>query len=479
MGGEDDHHDYPQDSTATAATATTAGSTTAGISVAGKVTRNDIHGSTAQGQGQGQRSEGDNDSLSDDHDVDTAAATVATGQVAKGRASAKSTGEDCVDDDSKDPDGPEGPTIRRKGLAEIKEALDCIPVTEKISYMKAVEQAPSLVETESKAIGFLRCEKFNASAAARRLIKYWHIRCEIFGDRAFLPMIQTGTGALSRDDMVVLKTGSAAILPDHGSGRAVIYLDRSKLLDLTENSFNSRHRCMFYVLSAVAESVKAQRDGYLMMGVVVTPRFSEASTLNTVEFGRKSVELLKEVMPIRMEANHLLVCPAKAKEGDLLNPIIAKAVSVLQEGFIFHFSCDSSVILGEMKSHGFVEESLPPAFGGTWKFTEFAEWQKRRRRSERERVSLKSEDSFEASESLKMPAVLRGAEKKERKRKLNAIHSRHKRERRQAEFGNLEDECRELKREKVALEQEAERLEGLITCAQQQVAVSGSRAREE
>jgi hypothetical protein len=37
-----------------------------------------------------------------------------------------------------------------------------------------------------------------------------------------------------------------------------------------------------------------------------------------------------------------------------------------------------------MLRHGF--KDLPPIFGGSWKFTAFAEWQKRRRDNERERL---------------------------------------------------------------------------------------------
>jgi hypothetical protein len=133
--------------------------------------------------------------------------------------------------------------------------------------------------------------------------------------------------------------------------------------------------------------------------------------------------------------------------------------------------------LCDMQRHGFMEGDLPPTFGGSWKFTEFAEWQKLRRRYERKRLTSQSRKRNEPADSAKKstleasPSIMQGEEKKERKRKLNAIHSRHKRERRQTEFGDLEDQREELERETLALNEEAERLEGLITSAQQQVAI--------
>jgi hypothetical protein len=403
------------------------------------------------------------------------------------RARTKTTGEEEEDaskeqsvDDSEDPDGLEGPSLRRKGLDEIKEALARIPSQDRKSYIEAIERVPSLVATESNPIVFLRCEKFNASDAAQRLIKYWDARCEIFGDRAFLPMVQTGNGALSRDDMVVLKTGSVAILPNHESGRVVLYLDRSKLLDFSTRSLEARLRCMFYVLSVVSEIVKAQVDGFIMLGVVATPRYSDPMEL---EAARKSTALLKDCMPVRMGTNHLLVCPSKSREGDILQTLIANTVSVVQENFVFHFDGDSSIILSDMHRHGFMEADLPLTFGGTWKFTEFSEWQRERRRYERERFPSQNMESKVITVSKKIlplkmtPTSLHGAEKMERKRKLNAIHSRHKRERRRTEFESLEDQCQELEKDRAALNQEAERLEGLITSAQQQVvAQTESRA---
>jgi hypothetical protein len=420
---------------------------------------------------QGQHSKGGNDRAYDGlrHDV---------GNVAK-KAGAKTTGEeDTIKeqrvDNKEDQDGPEGPLRRRRGLDEIKQALQCIPSQKRKGYIEAIERVPDLVATESNPTPFLRCEKFNATAAAHRLTKYWGARCEIFGDRAFLPMVQTGTGALSRDDMVVLKTGSVVVLPNHESGRVVMYLDRSKLLDQSKRSSDSRLRCIFYILSVVSEIVKAQTDGFIMLGVVATPRCSDPIDL---EVARKITAVLKEVMPARMGTNHLLVCPSKAKEGNLLHLLIANTVSVVQENFVFHFDGDSTIILCDMQRHGFMEGDLPPTFGGSWKFTEFAEWQKLRRRYERKRLTSQSRKRNEPADSAKKstleasPSIMQGEEKKERKRKLNAIHSRHKRERRQTEFGDLEDQREELERETLALNEEAERLEGLITSAQQQVAI--------
>jgi hypothetical protein len=83
----------------------------------------------------------------------------------------------------------------------------------------------------------------------------------------------------------------------------------------------------------------------------------------------------QDIMPARMGTNHLLVCPSKLKQGDLLRTLIANTVSVVQENFVFHFHGDSSILLRDMHRHGFMERSLPPIFD-TLTFREVAECQK-------------------------------------------------------------------------------------------------------
>ena len=81
---------------------------------------------------------------------------------------------------------------------QLKEAIDVMPETDKRDYVEAMKLAPHLVETESDPVRFLRFEKFNAWAAAQRLVAYWKARTEIFGERAFLSMDLSGTGAMDR-----------------------------------------------------------------------------------------------------------------------------------------------------------------------------------------------------------------------------------------------------------------------------------------
>jgi len=96
-------------------------------------------------------------------------------------------------------------TIRHTARVAVEEALTEIPDAEKAAYLEVLRRAPHLIGIESNVLRFVRRDNYNAHDAARRLVMYWRVRIELFGERAFLPMIQTGSGALTQDDILILR----------------------------------------------------------------------------------------------------------------------------------------------------------------------------------------------------------------------------------------------------------------------------------
>jgi hypothetical protein len=153
-------------------------------------------------------------------------------------------------------------TMVEKAVLLLQEALDEIPDVEKQTYLEALERAPLLVETESDPIRFLRCEKYDAGAAAHRLVSYWEVRKKIFGpDRAFLPMTQKGAMA---EDMVYSEKGFSTMLPDDDHGRPVACCDRIRSTAAVAPRA-SVLRCTFYVQQVLSEQERAQKRGYVLM----------------------------------------------------------------------------------------------------------------------------------------------------------------------------------------------------------------------
>jgi hypothetical protein len=123
--------------------------------------------------------------------------------------------------------------MRQRGLVQLEEALQGI--SDKREYLRAFELAPELVRRESDPLRFLRCENYDAWAAALRLTKYWKMRCKIFKDRALLPMTQTGEGALTKKDVERLREGAMRLVDPDKMGRAVIYMRRAEVIRTTQD----------------------------------------------------------------------------------------------------------------------------------------------------------------------------------------------------------------------------------------------------
>jgi hypothetical protein len=111
--------------------------------------------------------------------------------------------------------------MHASGYDDLADAISRIPKELKSSLEEAFSRCPSLVESESDPIRFLRREEFNGWAAALRLMEYWTTRRTIFADKAFRPMTLSSDGALEETDRVLLRTGAMCILPENRNGRMV------------------------------------------------------------------------------------------------------------------------------------------------------------------------------------------------------------------------------------------------------------------
>jgi hypothetical protein len=87
---------------------------------------------------------------------------------------------------------------------------------------------PCTLYKHSNTASFFSFHPNDPLAAARRLANYWKKRKEIFQERVFLPINLSGNGALTVDDVRILRTGYTLNLPRDRYGRTVLYMDNSK-----------------------------------------------------------------------------------------------------------------------------------------------------------------------------------------------------------------------------------------------------------
>ena len=255
--------------------------------------------------------------------------------------------------------------VWRAARRELGAALELLSDAETAAYKEATKKVPHLVEIESPPIRFLRFENYNAWSAAKRLAAYWRHRKALFGERAFLPMTQTGEGALSQEDLEVLNTGYIAILPNDGDQFPVLCYDRSRLdKENREAVTMQRLRCIFYIFSMVAENELAQRDGAISLCVL-----NSSFRMEDFPFGMQVEQLVSEALPLRRKRIHLVSSPprsGKKKFVDTIFPQLVKFVgSLVTAGkMITHSGYSKEDTVKELERYGINKSGIPRSLGG-------------------------------------------------------------------------------------------------------------------
>ena len=112
----------------------------------------------------------------------------------------------------------------RQKLQEIEGELVSIDDNKKEAYLLAFLQSRDYATNRDFRLMFLRSVRFDAAKAARRLVKHFEFKRNLFGDGPLgRPLRQAD---LSEDDMESLLAGGARLLGKDRAGRAVFYSRR-------------------------------------------------------------------------------------------------------------------------------------------------------------------------------------------------------------------------------------------------------------
>lgn len=352
----------------------------------------------------------------------------------------------------------ETPEALEAGLEELQRALDTIPQESKASYLRALEVCPELVKRESDPATFLRFDRFDAVAAARRLAKYWEVRNLIFEGRAYLPLNQTGEGALDRRDLSVLGTAYLMCLAKDSQGRAVLVCDGTRL---SRSTRQSRLRTSFYMYSIAAETKLSQTSGIVLLYVMTEPSFDRAN--------KECLDTVLSAIPACIRDVHLLRYPSDSSEQGFsikMDPaMLHQFRQIAKNQVIPHVTSSRATISKRLEPYGLIGDELPKAIGGKFGYDRFVQWQELRTRYEWDLpagVSNKqAADMFDFSRVTPL-SKLSEAERLERKRRLNVVHSRRKRERERIEIEVLNEQCDEQQERKKSLHREYHRLKTLV-----------------
>jgi hypothetical protein len=194
--------------------------------------------------------------------------------------------------------------------------------------------------------------------AAKRLVKYWKKRVQIFGpDKAFGP-ISLSEGL--KDDEIAVGLGVMTLLPDiqDRSGRSIVYWDPS-FLDSSKYSIESMVRAFWYVLHAALEPTSAQQHGIL---VVVDPQRASITQFDS-SIGKLFGGAMSGVLPLRLSGIHICYPPYFVS---MVLPIVKMFMPErMQKRIQFHSGSKESVVGVLEDQFGLTAAMLPQEIGGS------------------------------------------------------------------------------------------------------------------
>lgn len=360
--------------------------------------------------------------------------------------------------------------------------LEETPVSEKREYQHAKEVVPHIVATETSLVYFLRVENFNAINAARRLLFYWKWRKESFGERWLLPMTQTGTGALNRLDILLLRTGFCFAVPAANGGRAFIInfaKAKSFFVECAAQGYNSAEyvaRIAIYTVTVQADELSRAKD------VLLFHPLSAQDQTEVPEFRAPLWDMIRRALPVVFTRAVVAQAHEEGKQSllDFVRFGVAKVVE-FNTGFKpTEVHADSVArTVGLLEQNGMVRDSIPLRLGGSLNYdAKVAEWTRMRVSMEDLMGPIQPVMSAVPCETIVNAA---GARRKanfliKRKRdapdgavteeafckKRNALYSRRMYHKRKLELFSLQEKVKVWESRNQAVQEDNQRLESLL-----------------
>jgi hypothetical protein len=254
----------------------------------------------------------------------------------------------------------ETPELLTSKFQELDQELQNIPNNDKKQWIMAEERCPQLCDDKFKLM-FLRCEILNVKLAAKRIVKYWEKRVELFGDsKAFLPLVLGDDGPF-KDDSEGLKIGFIRCTNTYdAAGRPILFGDPSRLpMDHSSYDPKSLVRSLWYYMHSVLEDETAQRKGTV---IIMFPKSVKFAQFNR-KLAQMNAESIKGCIPIRLSALHICHPPLIF---DVIFPIVKVLMGAQLRKKIKVNSGSTTKVIEKLESQfGIPSENLPIEMGGS------------------------------------------------------------------------------------------------------------------
>jgi hypothetical protein len=346
----------------------------------------------------------------------------------------------------------------------LRNAIDRIDPSLRVHYEEAQLKAPTVVESESSLVAFLHSESMDFTNAATKLATYWKYRKEVFGSRAFLPLLDlSGNGALDDSDVYHLRMGSVVALPEDDKGRKVLCLDYLRCQCTIESI---PLRCWFYILSTLWTQNVVDLDREVVI-ILIEDNTQQSRS-------ERLFVVLKEAFPVKVVNIH---CCYLQSEQLVRENHVAYFLTFLRQ--IFHDKQDSFVkvhvktgqddLYSQLQVYGLHKENLPTTLGGSWLYVTF------RDSIDKEAGKTKTCNSTSSKSDVAFSTIVKAKndECRVRKRINDLIYARKRRQQDKQEEIRLKQKCAELRQKNAGLWKEHIVLTDTVAKVKHQISIVG------
>jgi hypothetical protein len=246
-----------------------------------------------------------------------------------------------------------------------------------LTMKHVIEHYPSFVYDRKFRCIFLRSAKFDPKQAAKRIIKHFEVKKEIFGDGAILGR-DVKLSDLSKTDLSVLQSGSVQFVPNarDAGGRSIFIIRPTVLNELPEYvTHENVMRAWYYVWMTTLKGEECNKNGIVVINYLVGSTGGKSKLFQ--EFKKRQNSL-----PVNIEAIHFCF------NNSIIRPMMAAQKMVMPKcqraRLRSHFVKDHEEALFKLQTYGIpVDEVLLPERNKS--STPFLDWLKTRQYQEEKR----------------------------------------------------------------------------------------------
>ena len=255
-------------------------------------------------------------------------------------------------------------------LSVFEEHIDKLEPEYSQNYRKAKEKCAAMFEVgrECDPELFINLLPGDVASAAKRMCIYWNERADIFGERGFHPLVQSGYGALVDKEIQLLRTGYLSLLPVTESG-VTIYVDLARI---TGNvSVEERLRCFFYVVAAICQEGLSNKTVHGIYSACHNHQYYTRGHSLRLKY------LMYHALPLSFGDMDVAYCPETSILSffDYVLPYSVNLFASLKQWNIrIRIGRTPQDLCKQFIEKGFEKEGLPEKLGGTWSFENFDKW---------------------------------------------------------------------------------------------------------